>query len=255
MIRAYAQQWAGILGTLTSQAAKISKLDDDEHIDELLKKELDTWLKLALRESELLRLHSGVMKAIHRAQDILKKEKAAAIADELKIAGQVMFDALDGIMFLHIPSGNIKYYNEKQLFGIEVEHKFPQEVLDDIQEAGKCFALNRYTACIFHLMRVMESAVQHLGRKIKVKLKKKIIDETWHNILKAVNIAIGALPEATQKQKDKKDRYELTYIHLNGVRIVWRNKTMHPKVTYTEEEARAIWGAVEIFLKDLVKIL
>ena len=30
---------------------------------------------------------------------------------------------------------------------------------------------------------------------------------------------------------------------------------MHPKATYTEEEAKALLDAVKIFMKDLVKVL
>ena len=38
--------------------------------------------------------------------------------------------------------------------------------------------------------------------------------------------------------------------HLETVKIVWRNRTMHPKATYTEEEAKKIVNAVQVFVQD-----
>jgi hypothetical protein len=39
---------------------------------------------------------------------------------------------------------------------------------EDADEAGKCFAVGRYTACVFHLMRIMERCVQKMGRDLGV---------------------------------------------------------------------------------------
>ena len=38
----------------------------------------------------------------------------------------------------------------------------------EASEAGKCFATARYTACVFHLMRVMEVGVQEFGAVLSV---------------------------------------------------------------------------------------
>jgi hypothetical protein len=37
-------------------------------------------------------------------------------------------------------------------------------IRDDVEEASKCYALERYVAAIFHLMRVTEAAVLALGK-------------------------------------------------------------------------------------------
>jgi hypothetical protein len=73
--------------------------------------------------------------------------------------------------------------------------------------------------------------------------------------LQHVNKAINALPEKTLKEKNRKDSYAATSVHLDNVRRVWRNDVMHPKETYTQEEAEYILGSVEIFIKDLARVL
>ena len=71
------------------------------------------------------------------------------------------------------------YYRPAEpLFGAAVEAKFP-EMSEDISEAGKCLALNRATASVFHLMRIMEIAVQRFGDKIGVALAKTRIGKIF----------------------------------------------------------------------------
>lgn len=156
---------------------------------------------------------------------------------------------------LLVPSSRDKYYesylSDKEK---EISNKAP-EIIEDITEAGNCFALGRYTACVFHLMRVMEKSIQYFGKKVKISLRKPIIDETWYKISIALKNRIDSLPEITPKKREIKDRYQATYAHLDSVRIAWRNRTMHPKITYTQEEAKTLLSAVEIFIKDLINIL
>lgn len=39
--------------------------------------------------------------------------------------------------------------------------------------------------------------------------------------------------------------------HLYNVKIAWRNEVMHPKKTYTAEEAKKLLNAVDTFIRDL----
>jgi len=154
-----------------------------------------------------------------------------------------------------VPSQRDKYYDRYLIDKKQEISDKCSDIIEDIAESGNCFAVGRYTACVFHLMRVMEKSVQYFGKKIKVNLNKPIQDETWYKILKALKIKIDAMDESTQRKRDKKDRYQATYAHLDSVRIAWRNRTMHPKNTYTEDEAKTLLSAVEIFIKDLIEIL
>jgi kynurenine formamidase len=54
------------------------------------------------------------------------------------------------------------------------------KAITDIQEASKSFAVGRFTACVFHLMRVMELGVQALGKKPGVSNAHEI---EWQKIL------------------------------------------------------------------------
>jgi hypothetical protein len=160
-----------------------------------------------------------------------------------------ILEELSDRFFLSLPPDDIDLYIQKEPpFGIEVASKFPQ-MSEDISEAGKCLSLGRSTVAVFHLMRVMEIAVQIFGGAIGgVQFAS---EKNWQNILDETNKKIKSLDQKQQKTK----QYAEAASYLYDVKLAWRNEVMHPKQTYTHEEGKAIFAAVGAFLKDLVMLL
>ena len=161
-------------------------------------------------------------------------------------------DELSTKKVMILPSNKERYYNPKEpIWGKEVQDKF-LDMIEDITEANNCYALGRNTACVFHLMRVMEKSLQKLADKLGLSIT-SICDKEWQLIINDIR---GKLKTLYPKHADPdRIKYESILGHLETVKIAWRNPTMHPKATYTEEEAKAILNAIEIFMKDLTRIL
>lgn len=87
-------------------------------------------------------------------------------------------------------------------------------------EASKCLALGRYTACVFHLMHVMEVAVQVFGKKLRVDIVKsapagkRVRELSWDQILNALNPKLRALPQNTEKQKRRHEKFSAAQSYL-----------------------------------------
>ena len=96
-------------------------------------------------------------------------------------------------------------------------------------------------------MRVMEIGTQKLGDKLGVQFAS---EKNWQNILDEVNKAIKAMNKATQTKA-----YAAAASHLYNVKLAWRNEVMHPKQTYTHDEATKVPAAVDAFIRDLASIL
>ena len=78
-------------------------------------------------------------------------------------------------------------------FGNEVLDAFP-EASTDMSEAVACLVWSRYTACVFHLMRTMESALQEAGRTLGATvIAKDGVYLAWGQILRNMDGAIGEL--------------------------------------------------------------
>lgn len=181
-----------------------------------------------------------------------KSNSRALLMHDVRSLNYRLIDELDQIFFLHIPRDNASLYGEKELFGSEVSEKFPKSI-EDIESAGQCLAVGQPTACVFHLMRVMEDGVQVFGRKLKIKINVEI--ETWYQIIQHVDKNIGQMPTKTAAQKKKKEQRADMSILLSHVRIAWRNDVMHPKKTYTPVEAREVFDATKAFMRHLAELI
>lgn len=150
-------------------------------------------------------------------------------------------------LFFHLPSKQTDFYDKKELFGVEVNAKFPS-IQYDMVEAGNCFAMGRGTACVFHLMRVMETGVQAFGTKLGVTLAN---EKNWQNILDEINREIKKLPP-----KDAATvAMSQAAANLYAVKLAWRNEVMHPNDTYTLEEAENLIRQVKLFMEQLATIV
>ncbi len=170
----------------------------------------------------------------------------------LRSTSQRIYDELKAHKFHYVSPEYTALAEQPCPFGDEVAEKMPT-LSFDIEEAAKCLALERWTGAVFHLMRVMELCVQKLGQKLKIKINPR--EETWYQITAHVDKVINSLPSKTSAQKAKKARLAAASAHLNAVRIAWRNEVMHPKTTYTEQEAKEIYSHVQTFVKDVVQLL
>ncbi len=150
-------------------------------------------------------------------------------------------------MFLYVPPDAARFYDQRELFGSEVNARFPT-IQFDMVESGNCYATGRGTACVFHLMRIMEVGVQEFGKSLGVAM---VNQKVWQNILDEVNKAIKGL--------DPKDPKTVMLCqasaNLYSVKLAWRNEVMHPRDTYTLEEAENLIGQVKIFMSHLAKTI
>jgi hypothetical protein len=155
-------------------------------------------------------------------------------------------DQLKERWFLYVSPSLQPYYTQKQLFGNDVESGFPGAI-DDIEDAGTCLALGQGTACVMHLMRVME-----LGLKVLAKSLKIPYTPSWESYLAQIQSKISA-KHKTKRVKWKRD--EKFYRDMSGdliaVKQAWRNPSMHIDRGYSKEEAEEIFRAVKTFMCKL----
>lgn len=200
--------------------------------------------ELASEEAEMCR--RGVERVIEELARTGNPPEIASVVDDLR---RRLLDHASSTYCLSLSRHERNLYAPKEpLFGDLVEAKFPAVTSEDIAEAGKCISVSRCTAAVFHLMRVMETAVQKLGETLNIDL---VHEKNWQNILNEVNKAIKALDH---KQEGTKKLAEISS-HLYAVKIAWRNEVMHPKQTYTTDEADTVFRNVRVFMRDLAAVI
>lgn len=163
--------------------------------------------------------------------------------------------------FLCVPAQDRALFEQyEEPFGIDVSLAFGGELDFDISEAARCIALERHTAAVFHLMRVMEAALKLLAKKMNVPLTKKVKgvvtskEKAWNETVRDIRTKINLRAERTKDQRQWKEDHSALCNHLDGVRLAWRNPTMHPKATYDAHEAREIYQNVKTFIQHLANL-
>jgi hypothetical protein len=216
-------------------------------------------LKSSLAEIQKLTAELGLDAAVAEAKEFITSLDSQGlalpycceVAQRLERLRRNVENQLDGKLFMFVPPSVARMLSEKALFGAEVSKKFPQAI-EDIEEAGKCLAMCRYTAGVFHLMRVMEVGVRRLAKRLKVAVD---VRDSWGDILRNLHAPIQAMPQSTAKNKAKRDSFLGIEGMLYAVKEAWRNNTMHPKATYTEEEATEIYNSVRTFMRRLAEMV
>jgi hypothetical protein len=140
--------------------------------------------------------------------------------------------------------------DSKPPFGLDVEAAFSTAV-SDISEAAKCYALNRTTATVYHLMRAAETAVKAAA----VKLVATVIDKngnglSWGPMAQNIKSKIDVLPTGPTKEE-----WYRVHTEMESMNRGWRTPSMHPKNMYNDEEAKTAFDATKAFMRHLAVFL
>lgn len=173
---------------------------------------------------------------------------------QVEFADFTIMHEVRNVLFLWVPAYRSDYFTKPQLFGELVAQRFPN-ASDEIEQAGKCYALARYTASVFHLMRVVEVGLGALKQEVGIR--------RWHSTWNAAIGQIRGKLKTGRKGKplSKRERARNEFLqgatsYIEGMSVAWRNPTMHRvERTYTEEEALEVFNAVKAFTGHLAKRL
>lgn len=167
------------------------------------------------------------------------------------------------LLFEFVPPDRASIYNST--FNKEVTSAFPSAV-PDIREGNTCFALERWTACVFHMMRAAEIALRALASDRGVSFPDKPTDyKEWGVIIDALSSKVGNLRKAgaklwpTYELKEQQISFYSDLVnHANGFNEVWRRHVSHARGQdgfSNETEAKRVRERVEAFMTSAARVL
>ena len=163
---------------------------------------------------------------------------------------------LKGPLFLVLRSNLSEFYDDEDraFFGPKVGKKFSKATFD-ISEARRCFALERWDACVHHLMVATEHGLRRWAKNLHLKTKKHIDDEDQKQILDAAEQERKALLNAPKtRARDTRLKYvSETMGHFGFIKDAYRNYSAHGKERYDERKARNLMTHIEAFMRLLAQ--
>jgi hypothetical protein len=170
------------------------------------------------------------------------------LKDAFKEIDSRLVDELSVVKMFVTEKDDAKFYDDPILFGEAVDTAFPS-ASPEIAEAGKCFALSRYSATVFHLMRSLEVGLRCLAIPFQVDVTHK----NWHSALDQIAKAVRAIDSVSNgpNWKDDQQFFSEAITHFRDLKDSWRNYCMHEPERYSEERARDIYNNVRAFMRHL----
>jgi hypothetical protein len=155
--------------------------------------------------------------------------------------------------FYEIQEDQVKFYDGSlKMFRDGVASAFPSSQ-SEIEEAGRCLAVGRSTACVFHSMRAITPVLQTIAAELGF-----VEQRDWGKYLSAMKDKIWIkYPDNKTPENDAgREFYSDLEAQLRAYKEAWRNPTMHnPDKVYTEEKAEEIFGYVRGFMKKAAEKL
>lgn len=142
------------------------------------------------------------------------------------------------------------FEGDPPLFGKTVADKFPSVVFE-VGEVGKCLAIKRATAAVFHLMRITEIGINAVRQSLAIPDPIRGGDRNWGAILRLIKAEMVRRSDAKLWKNNDKEFFESAYACLDAIKGAWRNTTMHVENKYNDEEAEDILAAVRAFMRTL----
>jgi hypothetical protein len=117
--------------------------------------------------------------------------------------------------------------------------------IDEIKAAGRCFALENYTACGFHTLRALEVVMADYYKQISGKTKEF---RSWHDYIEAFT----KLERSRTKRGSKYPSPKVAAM-LDRMRQLDRNPLMHPRDSLDEMAADTLFKLGIITVTELAK--
>ena len=168
------------------------------------------------------------------SQNALKYGTLRKIVDE--IDGRIR-DEIKSTYAFSLNQIEAAFFNPPMpLLGMDVALKF-ESASFDIEESGKCHALGRSTAAVFHAFRVLEVGIKAVAQCLSVQGLEKPGMQNWGKILEAIEASVKSIwPSERQRDHGDGELFWEVYTLMVAIKTP-RNGTMHPARKYTEQEA------------------
>lgn len=249
MLRFYAASFGAFIGAISRAFAALSfaGISDDE---------ARSLVRETFKDSSEVTSDLPISAVVRTQFQRLLRVNDSASGEELRILLRELHENLiadlSSSYFLMIPADMREHYEQRQLpFGESVSVTFPSAERD-ISAASRCLALDEWTACVFHLMRVLEHGLTSMALSVGMK-PEEISHENWKNIIDMIERKIRALeqlPKSDEKVKQIKSLSSAA-VQFRYFKDAWRNHVSHGRDTYDERSGKMIWIHVKSFMQEL----
>lgn len=161
-------------------------------------------------------------------------------------------EELSARVFCCIEQEKLKYFDP---FWLEDDPLFVShdEVLREFHAAGRCYAYGENTACVFHLMRIVDYGMRMVGVSLGISYDAR----NWSGIASAIEAKMRQkYQEKTEAWKKSEPFYAEILTDIQAIGRGHRNPVLHElEKKYDEREALYMLTVVETLMRNITREL
>jgi hypothetical protein len=177
----------------------------------------------------------------------------ATLKADIESLDSVVRNELKSEFFLWVSTEQASYYKKapEDLLGREcLDRFFDSGIEQEAAEAMRCYALDRSTACAFHLMRMTEAGLRAFATAIGYQPQRG--NWNWGEVFKEYDRQFRLDPKSRPAHwQSHGDFLEEISGDLRAVQKAWRNHVSHLDKSYTEPQAEYLLRVIPVFIRHL----
>jgi len=170
------------------------------------------------------------------------------IKDMANRLSSVIHSELDGQMLFFMEPSRVEYFNPLWLAASPVDEFFPQ-TCNELRSAGRCYSYGEPTACVFHLMRVIDAGLRSVAASLGISYDAR----NWSGIGQKIQAKMEEkYVGKTDEWKKSEPFYASILTDIQAISRGHRNPVLHEiEKKYTDSEAHYLMTITEAFMSHL----
>ena len=172
------------------------------------------------------------------------------IQDMAAHISSVIESELDSKMFFHMEPNRVEYWAPYWLVTEPIYNTF-RYAHGEMQCAGRCYAYGEPTACVFHLIRVVDSGLRSVAKSLEVGYDAR----NWSGIAKNIQSKMEKkYPNKTEEWKQLEPFYAGVLTDIQAISRAHRNPALHEiERKYSDADAHYLLTVVDGFMRHLAE--
>jgi hypothetical protein len=215
------------------------------------RRKAQAWIREALPWMEELHLGTSKLLFEQLAQDLEHLDIQTVLGKANQIQ-TVLQDELQKRTFLVLDIETERFYSNQLLAGEKFKENWPKANAELI-EAGNCFALNRYTGCVCHLMRSLEYALKSIEAELRITPPPPGPGNTWGSIIQRIEVKKGRRGSTNPSAEwaANANFYDNCLTFFCAIKSACRDKTFHVEATYDKAGAQHLFDCTVAVLSKI----
>jgi hypothetical protein len=161
-----------------------------------------------------------------------------------------VYEELQAKVCFCLPGHKVKYWHPMWLSETKIYDNF-RSAWDEFQRAGHCYAFGENSACVFHLMRIVDFGLRKVAERLKITYDAR----NWMGIAKAIQKNMEQeYKTKTDDWKKLEPMYAEILTDIQAISRGHRNQVLHElEKKYEDRDAEHMLNVVEGFMLHLAK--